>query len=78
MGVNTLVAQNVLDIEVESLGGAECTAVGALLGTFKYQDLKAKDKRSPKPKIQLRSDSDDADGWKRGKILANAQNYTRV
>ncbi|XP_037917143.1 cytosol aminopeptidase-like isoform X4 [Hermetia illucens] len=78
VGVNTLVAQNVLDIEVESLGGAECTAVGALLGTFKYQDLKAKDKRSPKPKIQLRSDSDDADGWKRGKILANAQNYTRV
>ncbi|KAF9421991.1 hypothetical protein HW555_002211 [Spodoptera exigua] len=70
---------NPKEIDVESFGNAEAAAEGAALAVWQFNEYKttATDKAAvPKPILNLYDDCD-IDGWKIGKLKAEAQNLAR-
>ncbi|XP_045478219.1 cytosol aminopeptidase-like [Harmonia axyridis] len=64
------------NISVESLGDAEASAEGSILGTWKFQEYKTKKDDIPQVNICLEN-ATEKDNWNRGVIKANAQNLAR-
>lgn len=67
----------VKDIEVEDFGDAKTAAEGAILGTWKYQALKSKDKQSLQANVKLADGANGHSDWETGDILARSQNWVR-
>lgn len=65
--------QKLNDIYVDDLGCAQAAAEGSFLGSFKFQPYKTK--KSDIPAIHPVKESDE---WKKGAILANAQNFCKI
>ncbi|XP_078698231.1 cytosol aminopeptidase-like [Branchiostoma floridae x Branchiostoma belcheri] len=64
-------------IEVDGCSDAEAAAEGADLGLFAYDELKAEDKRKKPVETQLLKDSGSPEGWTKGCLLADGQNFAR-
>lgn len=79
-GCRALQALDTNKILVEDFGDAECAAEGAALGLWRYQELKALDKREYMPQLELHTEPDMArmcDEWRVGMAKADAQNLAR-
>lgn len=76
-GAKSLLDLKVKDIEVEDFGDAKTAAEGAVLGTWKYQALKCKDKQSTQASVKLAEGANGQSDWKTGDILARSQNWVR-
>ncbi|KAK3094914.1 hypothetical protein FSP39_007842 [Pinctada imbricata] len=87
--IRTAVASAVLqlrdiegEVEVDHCGDSEAAAEGSHLSLFSYDELKAKDKQKSVVNLHLSTEfvSDSSaikEGWKRGCILAEGQNFSR-
>lgn len=78
-GVKALSGQKVTQIEVEDFEDAQSSAEGAVLAAYKFQSYKLPDKRSAETKVSLVADSAaNKDAWRRGEIVAESQNWSRL
>ncbi|XP_058821444.1 cytosol aminopeptidase-like isoform X2 [Topomyia yanbarensis] len=77
-GVKALSACKIGHIEVEDLENAQAAAEGALLGNYKFQEYKCKEKQTPLPNVSLAENANGSEGWEQGSILASAQNWARL
>ena len=68
--------QGVTQIYIEGFTNPEPAAEGAILAVWRYQELKDKADRYPEVRVEL-YESDDMDGWMRGKVKAENQNLAR-
>ncbi|XP_044760539.1 cytosol aminopeptidase-like [Coccinella septempunctata] len=75
-GCTALKNAGVKNISVESLGDAEASAEGSVLGTWKFQEYKTKKDDIPKVNLVLEDESE-YEKWNRGVIKADAQNLAR-
>ncbi|XP_070501999.1 cytosol aminopeptidase-like [Chironomus tepperi] len=72
-GVKALQSLKLNDIYVDDLGCGKSAAEGSILASFKFQPYKSK--KTDIPTIHAVKE---CDGWKKGAILANAQNFCKV
>lgn len=78
-GVKALASQKVSQIEIEDLEDAQSAAEGAVLGAYKFQSYKWQAKRSAETSVSLVADSTaDKEAWKRGEVVAQSQNWSRL
>lgn len=78
-GVKALSGQKVTQVEIEDLGDVQSTAEGALLAAYKFQSYKWPESRSAETKVSLAADAAGSkDAWKRGEIVAQSQNWSRL
>ena len=78
-GVKALTGQKVTKVEIEDLEDVQSTAEGATLASYKFQSFKLPEKRSPETKVSLVEDSGACkDAWRRGEIVAQSQNWSRL
>lgn len=79
-GVKALLGQKVGQMTVEDLGDAQSSAEGSKLAAYKFQSYKWPESRSAEPTVSLVSDAkaSDSDAWKRGNIVAESQNWSRL
>jgi len=76
VGAMALQEQGLQSLFIEGFTNTEAAAEGALLGIWRYQDLKNRDRQEPTPKLDLFEDPD-REGWQRGIAKADAQNLAR-
>lgn len=76
-GASALLSNKITDIDVEDFGCARSAAEGAVLGGYKYQELKAADKRKPEATFKFVGNADRSSDWDHGKRLAENQNWAR-
>ncbi|XP_071477827.1 cytosol aminopeptidase-like [Diadema antillarum] len=80
-GVKQLREVGCKTVAVDPCNDAEAAAEGCLLSLFEYDDLKAEASRKPKLKVlplNQANSSDCQNQWKRGEVLASAQNFART
>ncbi|KAK6186514.1 hypothetical protein SNE40_008540 [Patella caerulea] len=81
-GVSQLHEVGETEVTVDPCGDAKAAAEGSILGLFYYDDLKAKDSKKAKVKVDCYSSNEDDiatlnHDWSQGCILANSQNFAR-
>lgn len=76
-GAKSLLAEGITDIRVEDMANGQSAAEGAVLGTYKFQEHKSCDKRTPTASIQLANGAEQQSEWETGMVLATAQNWAR-
>ncbi|ESO98387.1 hypothetical protein LOTGIDRAFT_231435 [Lottia gigantea] len=80
-GVSVLRDVGEEQVQVDPCGDARAAAEGSVLKLFSYDDLKGKDNKKDKMKVDLYSveeNSDNQESWKKGVILGNSQNFARL
>jgi cytosol aminopeptidase len=76
-GTKALMGLKFDQVYLEDLGSAQSAAEGAGLSAFKFQELKAADKKVTFPTLSLAEGAVGPEDFQRGLILANAQNWAR-
>jgi cytosol aminopeptidase len=77
-GTKALMGLKFDKVVVEDLGCARSAAEGAGLGAFKFQALKAADKQAKYPSLSLAEGAAGAEQFRKGLVLASAQNWART
>lgn len=72
--VKALQSLKLKEVYVEDLGSATSAAEGALLANFKFQPYKSKKVEFP----IIKAAEAETDEWKKGVVLANAQNFCKT
>ncbi|XP_014278404.1 cytosol aminopeptidase [Halyomorpha halys] len=75
-GARALQDSGIYNIMVEEFTNAEAAAEGANLAIWQYQDVRSPSEHNPTGKVDLYQ-SDDRDGWSRGIIKSDCQNFAR-
>lgn len=78
-GVRALQDVKCSQVKVDPCGDAQAAAEGAYLSSFKYDELKSKDKQKPDMDLSLyiNTGSNDNSNWITGRTFANSQNFAR-
>ncbi|XP_059607411.1 cytosol aminopeptidase-like isoform X2 [Phlebotomus argentipes] len=78
-GVKALTAEKVAHVDVEDFGGqAEAAAEGATLAAYRFQEYKKLEARKTVAKVSLAQECSGADDFRRGEVVARAQNWSRL
>lgn len=76
LAARQLQMEGVTNIYMEEFSSSEASSEAGYLATWKYEDMKSKHNQTPRTKLDLYC-GEDKDGWIKGKIKVEAQNFVR-